>query len=70
MCNWGAKTFLKIFFIFYCAGSSLLPELFSSCSEWGLLSSYVAWASHCSGFSCYRTRALGQVASAVVAPRL
>ena len=24
---------------------------FSSCSEWGLLSSCGAWASHCGGFS-------------------
>ena len=33
----------------------------SSCGEWGLLSSYGAWASHCSGFSCCGGRALGQV---------
>ena len=26
--------------------------LSSSCSKWALLSSYSAWASHCSGFSC------------------
>ena len=31
--------------------------LFSSCGEWGLLSSGVR-ASHCSGFSCYRAPAL------------
>ena len=32
---------------------------FSSCGEWGLLSSCSAWASHCSGFSCCRAQALG-----------
>ena len=37
--------------IFGCAGSSLLCRLFSSCVQWGLLSSRGAWASHCGGFS-------------------
>ena len=32
---------------------------FSSCGEWGLLSSCHEWASHCGGFSCCRTKALG-----------
>ena len=32
--------------------SLLLSGLFSSCGEWGLLSSYCAQASRCSGFSC------------------
>ena len=31
---------------------------FSSCSVWGLLSSYSAQASHCSGFSCWKAWAL------------
>ena len=32
---------------------------FSSCSHWGLLSSWGMQASHCDGFSCCRARALG-----------
>ena len=36
-------------------------QAFSSCSEQGLLSSYTARASHCSGFSCWGTRAPGHV---------
>ena len=39
-------------FIFGCAGSLLLCELFSICSELGLLSSSGAEASHCCGVSC------------------
>ena len=31
------------------------------CGEWGLLSSFGAWASHCGSFSCCRTWALGSV---------
>ena len=53
-------------FIFDCAGSSLLHGLFSSCSEWRLLSSCSARASHCSGFSC-GARAVGAQASVFVA---
>ena len=34
---------------------------FSSCGEWGLLSSCGARASHCSGFSCGGVQALGHV---------
>ena len=48
-----------ILFISGCAGSSLLCELFSSCGEWGLLSTCSAWASHCGGFSSCRARPLG-----------
>ena len=40
------------FFIFGCAGSSLLPGLFSSCGGGRLLSSCGVQASHCSGLSC------------------
>lgn len=56
-------TFLKILFLFGCAGSSLLCRLFflSSCGKWGLLSSYSARASHCCGFFCCRAYALGHV---------
>ena len=52
-------------FIFDCAGSSLLHGLFSSCSEWGLLSSWGAKASHFTGFSC-GAQALGTQASVAV----
>ena len=40
-----------IYFIFGCAGSSLLQELFSICGERGLFSSCGVRASHCCGFS-------------------
>ena len=46
-------------FIFGCTGSSLLQRLFSSCRERGLLFSCYMRASHCSGFSFCRVRALG-----------
>ena len=52
-------SFLKNNFIyvcmFGCAGSSLLHRLFSSCSK--RLLSAVVQASHCRGFSCFRTQA-------------
>ena len=38
--------------MFGCAGSLLLPGLFTSCGEWGLLSRCGAWVSRCGGFSC------------------
>ena len=41
----------KYLFTYGCAGSSLLHGLFSSCGEWGLLSSCDARA-YCSGSSC------------------
>ena len=46
-------------FIFACPGPSLLRGLFSSCGEWGLLSSCSVRASHFSGFSCGKAWALG-----------
>ena len=46
-------------FVFGCAGSLLLHGVFSSCGKQGLLSSSHEQASHCSGFSCCRARALG-----------
>ena len=62
--------FNLIHFIFDCAGSSLLPGLSSSCNEWGLLCSFSACTSHCSGFSCRGARALGLAGSADVVPGL
>ena len=43
---------LFLVWFFDCIGSLLL-------GKWGLLSSCVAWASHCGGFSCCGTWALG-----------
>ena len=51
--------YLFVYFIFGCAGSSLLWELFSSCSKWGLLSSGNVQA-YCCDFSC-GAQALGHV---------
>ena len=45
-------------------------DLFSSCGEWGLLSSCSVQASHCGGFSCCRPLTLGHAGSAVVVPGL
>ena len=45
----------------------LLKRAFSSCSEWGLLSSCGTRASHCGGFSCCGAQAPGVQASVVVA---
>ena len=59
---WG---FLVILF-FGCAGSLLLHGPSSSCRDWGLLSSCAVRASHCSGCSHCRTRALGPEGSAAV----
>ena len=44
--------FFFTFITFGRAGSLLRHGLFSSCGEWGLLSSGRAWASQCRGFSC------------------
>ena len=44
-----------------------VPGLFPSCGEWRLLSYCGSWVSHCSGFSCCGTQALGIQASVVVA---
>ena len=49
-------------FIFDCAGSSLLCGLFSSCGDRGLLSSWGAQASRCSGFPCFKALAPGVAA--------
>ena len=53
--------------IFGCAGSSLLHDLFSSCSEWGLLS-HCSAQTHCSSFSCCGAWALGCAGSAGMVP--
>ena len=53
-------SFKIILFIFGCAGSLLLRELFSGCSQRGLLSSGLQ-ASHGGAFSCCGAQALGHV---------
>ena len=56
---------LKKNFFYGCAGSSLLLT-FSSCGEWGLLSSCGVWTSHCGGFSRCGLWALERAGSVVV----
>ena len=52
--------FLKIIlFIYWLCWIFTTVQLFSSSGERGLLSSGTAWASHCSGFSCWEAQALG-----------
>ena len=46
-------------FVFGCAGSLLLPGLFSTCGDWWLHSSCGAQASHRSGFFCCGALACG-----------
>ena len=52
------KAFIYLHLFIYFAGSSLL-WVFSGCSEWGLLSSCGAWASHGGGFFCCGAQVLG-----------
>ena len=47
------KNFIHLF-IFVRVGSLLYEGFFSSCGEWGLLSSCGARAAHCGGFSSCR----------------
>ena len=42
-------------------------RVFSSCTEWGPLSSCGMWASHCGGLSCCEAQVLGIDASVVAA---
>ena len=58
--------FLKKCFFLAVPGIHRCTQAFSSCGEWGLLSSWGAQASRCSGFSCCRAQVLGTLASAVV----
>ena len=58
--------FLKILFIYFWLGLHCCIWAFSSCGEQRLLSSCVAWSSHCGGFPCCRAWALGASDSVVV----
>ena len=64
--------FLVIYIFFYlfmaALGLRCCGRAFSSCGERGLL--FVAWASHCGGFSCCGAWSLGAWASVLVARRL
>ena len=52
--------YLTSFYLFLVAlGLCCCAQAFFSCSKQGLLSSFGARASHCGGFSCCSTRALG-----------
>ena len=63
--------FLKLSFYFVgCIGSSLLRTGFLQLRRAGATLHCNVWASHCSGFSCCRARALGAWASVVAACRL
>ena len=53
-----------MFICFGRAGSSVPRGLFSSCREQGLLSSYGARGSRCSGFFCFEAQSRGAQASA------
>ena len=55
------------FFFLSCAGSLFLCRLFSSCGQWGLSSNWGVRSSHCGGFSCCRSWALGMQPSVVAA---
>ena len=58
------KFFTPLFFYFLAVlGLHCCTLAFSSCSEWGLLSCCNVQASHCSGFSCWGTQALGHPGS-------
>ena len=59
--------YIFFFFFFGCIGSSLLCAGFSLVAASGATLRCGAWASHCGGFSCCGTRALGARASVVVA---
>ena len=53
--------YFKFLFIFLAAlGLCCCPWAFSSCAEWGLRSSFSAWASHCGGFSYCGAGPLGR----------
>ena len=64
------KVFLKVYLFLAVLDLCCCTWAFSSCREWGLLSSCHARASPCGGFSCYRAQALGPGASVVTALRL
>ena len=58
--NQAFLSFLKSIYLFLAVlGLCCHTWAFSSYGEWGLLSTCDAWASHCSGFSCWEAWALG-----------
>ena len=67
---WYRFFFLIIYLVLAALGLCCCLQAFSSCREWGPVSSCDAWVSHCSGFSCCRKWALGHRGSVVVQHRL
>ena len=63
MCN-----FFNVIYLLAALGLRGCMQAFSSCGEWGLLSSCGARASHCYDFPCCRAQVLGAWASVSVAP--
>ena len=63
------KKFIYLFLALLglCLGLCCCSWAFSRCSDPGLLSSCGVQVSHCGGFSCCKTRALGTLASVVAA---
>ena len=61
---------LFIYLFLAVLGLPCSAQAFSSCDERELLSSWNAWTSHCSGFSCWRAWAEGCRTSVVVVPGL
>jgi len=51
--------FKNIYLFLVALGLHCCAWAFSSCGEWGLLSSFGAWAFHFGGFSCCRAWGLG-----------
>ena len=66
---WGGNVTLFKTYLLAVLGLHCCTRAFSSCSEWGLLSSWGAQASHCRGFCC-GAQLLGTWALVVVAPGL
>ena len=58
------KLFMTVLYLYCCSWA------FSSCREWGLLSSFSMQASHCGGFSCCKARDLRLEGSVVGAHEL
>ena len=64
---WLQSRVFIIIIILAALGLWCCARTFSSCREWGLLSSCNEWSSHCGGFSCWGVLALGCMGSAVAA---
>ena len=61
------RLFFFLILVLAALGIHCCARTFSSCSEWGLLSSCGVQSSRCGGSSCCSAGALGQVGSVIVA---